>query len=171
MADYQIDPTLEKTIPGARYGRDEAPMLHPDLRYGSKLVEKLINYIMQDGKKATARKIVYEALDLAEERTGEPALEVFYKAMRNVMPKLETRSRRVGGSSYQVPYEVPEDRQKTLAFRWITAAIKGRSERTMVERLAAELMDAAEGQGKAVDKRQESHRMAEANRAFAHYRW
>lgn len=171
MADYQIDQTLERQIPGERYGRAEAPYLHSDLRYGSRLVEKLINYVMQDGKKATARKIVYEALDLVEERTGEPALEAFYKAMRNVMPKLETRSRRVGGSSYQVPYEVPEDRQKTLAFRWITSASRQRSERTMVERLAAEIMDAAEGQGKAYDKRQESHRMAEANRAFAHYRW
>lgn len=171
MAEYKLDQNLEQKIPGYRYGRDRAPLLRADLRYGSKLVEKLINYVMQDGKKPLARRIVYEAFDLIEERSGQPALEVYYKAMRNCMPKLETRSRRVGGSSYQVPYEVPEDRQKTLALRWISRAARERGERTMVERLAAELLDAAQGQGKAVDKKQESHRMAESNRAFAHYRW
>jgi len=166
-----LNRTLERMIPGYRKGRDKPPFLYPDLRYGSKLVEKLINYVMRDGKKSLARRIVYEAFDLVEERSGQPALEVFYKAVGNCMPKLETRSRRVGGSSYQVPYEVPEDRQKTLALRWIVNAARGRGERTMVERLASELIDAAQGQGKAYEKRLEAHRMAEANRPFAHYRW
>ena len=158
-------------MPGSRRGVDKAPFLYPDLKHGSKMVEKLINYVMLDGQKSVARKCVYKAFDIIEEKMNEPGLEVFYKAISNVMPKLEVRSRRVGGSSYQVPFEVPEDRQKTLAFRWITAAARGRGERTMRERLANELMDAAQSQGKAHDKKLESHRMAEANRPFAHYRW
>ncbi len=166
-----LDKQLESKLPGWRYGRDKPPFLYPDLRYGSKLVSKLINYVMRDGKKSLARKIVYGAFDLIQERTGQDPLEVFYKAVRNCMPKLETRSRRVGGAAYQVPFEVPEDRQKTLALRWIVQAARERSERTMVERLAAEIMDAAKGQGRAYEKKLEAHRMAEANRAFAHYRW
>ncbi len=154
---------LEQIIPGR--------MVEPDLRYGSRLVEKLINYVMRDGKKTVARWIVYEAFDLIEKKTGQPPLEVFYKALSNCMPKLETRSRRVGGAAYQVPYEVPEDRQRTLALRWIVNAARERSERTMVERLAAELIAASRGEGKAYERKLESHRMAEANRPFAHYRW
>ncbi len=163
--------TLERMIPGYRRGRDLPPFLYPDLRYESKLVEKLINYVMQNGEKSIARSIVYRALDLVAERSGQPALEIFYKAISNCMPKLETRSRRVGGAAYQVPYDVPEDRQKTLALRWIVQAARGRGERTMAECLAAELIDASQGQGKAHEKKLEAHRMAEANRPFAHYRW
>ena len=166
-----LNKQLESKLPGYRTGKDKPPFLYPDLRYGSKLVSKLINYVMRDGKKSLARKIVYGAFDLIEERTGQDPLEVFYKAVSNVMPKLETRSRRVGGAAYQVPYDVPEDRQKTLALRWIVNAARERGERTMIERLAAELLDAAQGQGRAYEKKLESHRMAEANRPFAHYRW
>jgi len=155
--------TLEQVIPGRQ--------VPPDLKYGSRLVEKLINYVMWDGKKSLARKIVYRAFALIEEKTGEPALEVFYKAVANCAPKLETRSRRVGGAAYQVPFEVPADRQRTLALRWIVRAARARGERTMAERLAAELLAAANKEGKAYEKKLESHRMAEANRPFAHYRW
>jgi small subunit ribosomal protein S7 len=166
-----LNKSLERVIPGYRKNVDKPPFLYPDLQHGSKLLEKLINYIMLDGRKSTARRVVYGALKMMEEKGGDPALEIFYNAMNNVMPKLETRSRRVGGSSYQVPYEVPEDRQKTLALRWITAAARARGERTMTERLANELLDAAGSQGKAFEKKQDAHRMAEANRPFAHYRW
>lgn len=166
-----LNKSLERAIPGNRRGVDKPPFLYPDLQHGSRLLEKLINYIMLDGCKSTARRVVYGALKFAEEKSGDPGLEVFYNAMNNVMPKLETRSRRVGGSAYQVPYEVPEDRQKTLALRWITAAARDRGERTMVERLGNELLDAAQGQGKAHEKKLDAHRMAEANRPFAHYRW
>jgi small subunit ribosomal protein S7 len=143
----------------------------PDVRYGSPTVEKLINYVMREGKKSLARRIVYRALDIVQEKTGENALEVFFKALANCMPKLETRSRRVGGSAYQVPYEVEEDRQRTLALRWLVGAARERNERDMAERLAAEMLDALKNQGKAIEKKNEAHRMAEANRPFAHYRW
>ncbi|MFN4218226.1 MAG: 30S ribosomal protein S7 [Candidatus Bipolaricaulia bacterium] len=143
----------------------------PDVRYGSPTVEKLINYVMREGKKSLARRIVYRAFDIVQEKTGENPLEVFFKAMANCMPKLETRSRRVGGSAYQVPYEVEEDRQRTLALRWLVEAARERSERDMAERLAAEMLDALKNQGKAIEKKNEAHRMAEANRPFAHYRW
>ncbi len=166
-----LNKALERVLPGTRTGRDQAPFLYPDLRYGSKLVEKFINAVMKDGKKSLARRIVYEAFDRVEERTGQPALEIFYKAISNCMPKLETRSRRVGGAAYQVPYEVPEDRQKTLAIRWIVQAARERKGKPMSQRLAEELMEAAQGQGKAHEKKLEAHRMAEANRPFAHYRW
>lgn len=152
-----------KMIPG----RDVAP----DALYNDKLIEKLINYVMLDGKKSLARRIVYDAFKIIEEKSGENAVEVFQKAMKKLSPSLETRSRRVGGSSYQVPYEVPDDRQRTLALRWLMMGSRARSERTMSERLAAELMDACNEQGKAYEKRQDTHRMAEANRPFAHYRW
>ena len=158
-----IDEAMERVIPG------RVPV--GDLCYGSRLVEKLINYVMLDGKKTTARKIVYQALALLEKRQEQPALEVFYKAMSVLFPDLETRSRRVGGSSYQVPYEVPEERRKTLALRWLVKAARARGERTMAGRLAGELSDALQRQGKAYERRQEVHRMAEANRPFAHYRW
>lgn len=155
--------TMERVIPGRR--------VRSDLRYGSPLAEKLINYVMVDGKKSIARNIVYRAFELLEERTGEPALDLFYKAVANCAPRLETRSRRVGGAAYQVPFEVPPDRQRTLALRWIVRAARARGERTMAERLAAELQAASAKEGKAYEKKLEAHRMAEANRPFAHYRW
>ncbi len=148
-------------------GRDVAP----DVRHGSKVVEKCINYVMQDGKKSVARRCVYEAFELLERRGEGPAMETFIKAVQNCMPKLEVRSRRVGGATYQVPFEVRGNRQTMLALRWLVGAARGRSEYTMAERLAAEIVEAARGEGRAYGKRQESHRMAEANRAFAHYRW
>jgi small subunit ribosomal protein S7 len=154
---------LERVIPGQS--------VSVDLLYGSRLVEKLINYVMWDGKKSLARRIVYSAFDIIKDRTGEPPLEVFYKAVSNCAPKLETRSRRVGGASYQVPYEVPEDRQRTLALRWIVNAARERQEKRMEERLAAEIISASKQEGKAYAKKLEAHRMAEANRPFAHYRW
>lgn len=155
--------TYDVVIPG----RD----VPPDIRYGSKLVEKFINYIMWDGKKSLARRIVYEAFDLIEKRGEGPALDTFLRAVQNCTPKLEVRSRRVGGATYQVPFEVPPHRQTMLALRWIRDAARGRSEKTMAERLAAEIIAAAKGEGGAVARKQEAHRMAEANRAFAHYRW
>lgn len=155
--------TYEIVIPG----RD----VPPDVRYGSKLVEKFINYIMWDGKKSLARRIVYEAFDIIEKRGEGPALETFLKAVQNCMPKLEVRSRRVGGATYQVPFDVPPHRQTMLALRWIRDAARERPEKTMAERLAAEIIAAAKGEGGAVARKQEAHRMAEANRAFAHYRW
>lgn len=155
--------TYDIVIPG----RD----VPPDIRYGSKLVEKFINYIMWDGKKSLARRIVYEAFDIIEKRGEGPALETFLKAVQNCMPKMEVRSRRVGGATYQVPFDVPPHRQTTLALRWIRDAARERPEKTMAERLAAEIIAAAKGEGGAVARKQEAHRMAEANRAFAHYRW
>ncbi len=155
--------TMEAVIPGRR--------VPPDLRYRSRLVEKFINYVMRRGKKSLARRIVYSTFEILEDRTGQKALDVFYKAVENCAPRLETRSRRVGGSAYQVPYEVPEDRRRTLAMRWIVQAAKERAERSMAERLAAEILDASQSQGKAYEKKLEAHRMAEANRPFAHYRW
>ncbi len=166
-----LNKTIERAIPGYRKGHDIKPFLYPDLVYGSKMVEKLINYVMVKGKKSVARQVVYDAFQIMEKKSGEPGLEVFYKGLTNCMPKLETRSRRVGGSAYQVPYEVPEDRQKTLALRWLIQAARMRGEKTMAERLAGELMDAAQSQGKAHEKKLDAHRMAEANRPFAHYRW
>lgn len=154
---------IERVVPGRPAS--------PDVRYGSRMVEKLINYMTHKGKKSAARKIVYGAFDILKEKTGGPPLEVYYKALGSVIPKLETRSRRVGGSSYQVPYEVPEDRQRTLALRWIVGAARARREHTMAARLAAELLDALKNQGNAIKKREETHRMAESNRAFSHYRW
>jgi small subunit ribosomal protein S7 len=153
----------EKVFPGR-----EVP---PDLRYNSQMVEKLINYVMRDGKKSLARKIVYTAFELVEQKSGESALEIFNRALENCSPKLETRSRRVGGAAYQVPFEVPPGRQRSLALRWLTQAARARSERTMAERLAAELLAAANKEGKAYEKKLEAHRMAEASRPFAHYRW
>ena len=148
-------------------GRD----VKPDIRHSSKLLAKLINYIMQEGKKPTAESIVYGALDAVESRSGSPALDVFNEAITNCSPRLEVRTRRVGGANYQVPYEVPQDRQMALALRWLVAASRERGEHTMAERLAAEIMDASRKEGKAYTKRLDAHRMAESNKAFAHYRW
>ena len=143
----------------------------PEIRHNSQLLAKLINYIMADGKKALAERIVYGALDRIEERSDDSALDVFNEAIANCSPRLEVRTRRVGGANYQVPYEVPPDRQVALGLRWIVAAARARGEHTMAERLAGEILDAARKEGKAYGKRVDSHRMAEANKAFAHYRW
>ena len=143
----------------------------PDPLYNSKLVTRLINNIMLDGKKGVAQKIVYGAFDIIAEKTGKEPLEVFEQAMENVMPQLEVKARRVGGSTYQVPMEVRPERKQTLGLRWITNYSRARSERTMKERLANEILDAINGQGGAAKKREDTHKMAEANRAFAHYRW
>ncbi|MDD2218171.1 MAG: 30S ribosomal protein S7 [Eubacteriales bacterium] len=143
----------------------------PDPVYGSVVVAKLINSIMLDGKKGTAQSIVYGSFDIIEKQTGESPLEVFEKAMSNIMPVLEVKARRVGGANYQVPIEVRTDRKQTLALRWLTRYTRSRGEKTMAERLAKELMDAANNTGSSVKKKEDTHKMAEANRAFAHYRW
>ena len=143
----------------------------PDPLYNSKLVTRLINSVMIDGKRGVAQKIVYGAFDIVREKTGKDPLEVFEQAMENVMPELEVKARRVGGATYQVPMEVRPERRQTLGLRWMTAYSRTRSERTMRERLAAEIMDAVNGNGGATKKREDTHKMAEANRAFAHYRW
>ena len=143
----------------------------PDPMYNSKLVTRLINNIMYDGKKGVAQKIVYEAFEIVEEKTGKNALEVFEQAMENVMPSLEVKARRVGGANYQVPIEVSPERRHTLGLRWMASYSRLRSEKTMKERLAGEILDALNGAGGAAKKRDDTHKMAEANKAFAHYRW
>ena len=143
----------------------------PDPMYNSVLVTKLVNSIMLDGKKGVAQKIVYDAFDIIKEKTGKNPAEAFEAAMENVMPVLEVKSRRVGGSNYQVPMDVRPERRQTLGLRWITAYSRSRGEKTMKERLAAEIMDAMNGTGNAVKKRDDVHKMAEANKAFAHFRW
>ena len=143
----------------------------PDPVYNSKLVTKLINSIMLDGKKGVAQKIVYDAFDIIKEKTGKNPAEAFETAMENVMPVLEVKSRRVGGSNYQVPMDVRPERRQTLGLRWLTSYARKRSEKTMKERLAAEIMDAMNGTGNSVKKRDDVHKMAEANKAFAHFRW
>ncbi len=143
----------------------------PDPLYNSKLVTRLINNIMLDGKKGVAQKIVYEAFDILREKTEKEPLEVFEQAMENIMPLLEVKARRVGGATYQVPMEVRPERRQTLGLRWLTTYSRTRSERTMKERLAAEILDAINGNGGAAKKREDTHKMAEANKAFAHYRW
>ena len=143
----------------------------PDPMYGSKLVTKLVNNVMEDGKKGVAQKIVYEAFTIVEEKIGQNALEVFQEAFENVMPVLEVKARRVGGSTYQVPMEVRAERRQTLGLRWIILAARKRSERTMAERLANEIIDAKNSAGGAFKKKEETHKMAEANKAFAHYRY
>ena len=143
----------------------------PDPLYNSILVTKLVNSIMLDGKKGVAQKVVYGAFDIIKEKTGQEPLDVFNNAMENIMPSLETKSRRVGGSTYQVPMEVRPERRQTLGLRWLTTYSRNRGEKTMKERLAGELMDAANNTGSAVKKREDVHKMAESNKAFAHYRW
>ena len=142
-----------------------------DPMYNSKVVTKLINNIMLDGKKGVAQKIVYGAFEKVEAQTGKPALDVFQEAMNNVMPVLEVKARRIGGATYQVPIEVREDRRQALALRWITMFSRKRGEKTMVDRLANELMDAANNTGSSVKRKEDMHKMAEANKAFAHYRF
>lgn len=143
----------------------------PDPMYNSILVTKLVNSIMLDGKKGVAQKIVYGAFDIVKEQTSKEPLEVFTTAMDNIMPSLEVKARRVGGSTYQVPMEVRPERRQTLGLRWLTSYSRNRGEKTMKERLAGEIMDAANNTGSAVKKREDTHKMAESNKAFAHYRW
>ena len=143
----------------------------PDPLYGSTVVTRLINNVMLDGKKGVAQKIVYGAFDIVKKKTGKEPLDAFKEAMDNIMPVLEVKARRVGGATYQVPMEVRPERKQTLGLRWLTLYSRQRSEKTMKERLAAEIMDAMNGSGASVKKREDTHKMAEANRAFAHYRW
>ena len=139
--------------------------------YNSKVVTKLVNHIMKDGKKGTAQKIIYEAFDIINEKTGEDAMVVFNKAMDNIKPALEVKSRRVGGANYQVPVEVKPARAQALAFRWLAQYARLRSGHSMAENLANEIIDASNGTGASVKKKDDTHKMAEANKAFAHYRW
>ena len=143
----------------------------PDPIYNSKMVTRLINNVMLDGKKGVAQKIVYGAFDIVTEKTGKNGLEAFEEALENIMPVLECKTRRVGGANYQVPLEVRPERRETLGLRWLTNFSRTRNERTMKERLAGEIMDAMNGTGGAVKKKEETHRMADANKAFAHFRW
>lgn len=143
----------------------------PDPKFGDIIVTKFMNSIMYEGKKSTAERIVYGAFDIIETKAKADPLGVFKSALENVAPAIEVRSRRVGGATYQVPVEVRTERRQALAIRWLIAAARGRNDKTMVERLSAELMDAANNRGNAVKKREDTHRMAEANRAFSHYRW
>jgi small subunit ribosomal protein S7 len=143
----------------------------PDSKYNEKIVTKFINTVMSDGKKSTAEKIVYGALEIIHQKTKDDPMKVFKKALSNVRPSLEVKSRRVGGSTYQVPVEVRPERRNALGLRWITSFAQSRRGQSMVEKLASELFDAAENRGEAVKKREDVHRMAEANKAFAHYRW
>ncbi len=145
--------------------------VEPDVRYNSVMVARLINKVMKDGKKSIATRIVYDTLDIVEKRAKQPALEIMEEAMRNISPVLEVKPRRVGGSTYQIPVEVPPRRRASLAMRWLLAAARSRPGKSMAEKLAGELMDAAQGTGAAIKKKEDTHRMAEANRAFAHYRW
>jgi small subunit ribosomal protein S7 len=145
--------------------------IQPDIQYNSLMVQMFINRMMYSGKKSTAQHIMYGALALVEERSKRPGLEVFEQAMKNATPQIEVKPRRVGGATYQVPVEVPADRRNTLAMRWLLGAARSRGGKSMVDKLANELMDAAANNGAAIKKREETHKMAEANRAFAHFRW
>lgn len=143
----------------------------PDPIYDDLVISKLINNVMIDGKKGIAQRIVYDALELVAEATGEDALDVFYKALNNIMPVLEVKGRRIGGATYQVPMEVRPERRETLGLRWLVTYSRNRGEKTMVERLSKEILDASNGAGASVRRKEEVHQMAEANKAFAHYRW
>jgi len=154
-----------------RRSKPEKRKIEPDVRYNSTLVTGMINRLMKKGKKSISIQIIYDAFDLIEERTKRPALEVFEEAIQNATPALEVKPRRVGGATYQVPVEVRPSRRTALAMRWILGAATARPGKSMAEKLAAELMDAANKTGAAIKKREDTHRMAEANRAFAHYRW
>lgn len=154
-----------------RKGNVPKRLVLPDPIYGSKVVTKLINGIMLDGKKGVAQKIVYGAFDIIKEKTGQEPMETFEKAMNNIMPVLEVKARRVGGANYQVPIEVRPERRQTLGIRWLVKYTRLRGEKVMDEKLAKELMDAANSMGASVKKKEDTHKMAEANKAFAHYRW
>ena len=155
----------------SRRHRAEKRDIIPDAKFGDVVLTKFMNSIMRDGKKSAAERIVYGALERVEEKTRQEPVPVFHQALENVMPAVEVRSRRVGGATYQVPVEVRADRKQALAIRWIIAAARARNELTMVDRLSGELLDAANNRGASVKKREDTHRMAEANRAFSHYRW
>jgi len=155
----------------SRRHRAEKREINPDPKFGDIVVTKFMNSIMYDGKKSTAERIVYGAFDVIENKTRENPIEVFHAALENVMPQVEVRSRRVGGATYQVPVEVRNERRQALAIRWLISAARNRNETTMVDRLSGEMLDAANNRGTAVKKREDTHRMADANRAFSHYRW
>ncbi len=154
-----------------RKRRAEKRDVLPDPIYNSKVITKLINQIMRDGKKGTAQRILYDAFDIIKEKTGEDAMDVFNRAMDNIKPLLEVKSRRVGGASYQVPIEVKPDRARALAFRWLINYSRLRGGKSMAENLANEIIDASNGVGASVKKKEDTHKMAEANKAFAHFRW
>jgi len=153
--------------------RREVPnrLIIPDSKYNNKLVSRFVSCIMRDGKKSTAEAILYKAFDIIEEKIKEPPLEVFEKAVGNVRPQIEVKSRRVGGSTYQIPTEIRPSRRTALAIRWLLTFSRKRSEKSMASKLAAELMEAAQDRGSSVKKKEDTHKMAEANKAFAHYRW
>lgn len=155
----------------SRRHRAEKREINPDPKFGDLVVTKFMNSLMVDGKKSVAERIVYGAFDAVESRTKQDPVEVFHQALDNVRPAVEVRSRRVGGATYQVPVEVRSERQQALAIRWLIGAARNRGENTMVDRLSGELLDALNGRGQAVKKREDTHRMADANRAFSHYRW
>ncbi len=155
----------------SRRNRPEKREVLPDPKYGNVTVQRMINKVMLSGKKATAESIVYDAMEIMENRMHKPALEVLEQGVRNATPLIEVRPRRVGGATYQVPMEIREDRRMSLALRWLIQASRKRSGKTMADKLAAELMDAYSNQGGTVKKKEDTHKMAEANRAFAHYRW
>ena len=155
----------------SRRHRAEKRQVLPDPKFKDIVISKFMNQIMQDGKKSTAERIVYGAFDLVENKASKDPVEVFHAALEAISPAVEVRSRRVGGATYQVPVEVRPERRQALAIRWLAAAASARNENTMRERLAGELLDASQGRGSAVKKREDTHRMAEANRAFSHYRW
>ncbi len=155
----------------SRRNRAERRPVTPDAKYNNPMVASFINKLMSDGKKTTAASIFYDALDLIAERTKKPGIEIFEQAIKNATPLIEVRPRRVGGATYQVPLEVRPERRQSLVIRWLVSTARKRSGKTMAEKLAAEFMDAANNQGATVKKREDTHKMAEANRAFAHYRW
>jgi len=155
----------------SRRSRAEKRETPPDPHFGSRTVTKFINNLMLDGKKSVAEKIFYDAVEILEQRTGQPGVQVFEQALTNAKPALEVKSRRVGGATYQVPIEVRPERRAALATRWLITYARGRSEKSMSERLAAELLAASRGEGTTIKKKDDTHRMAEANKAFAHYRW
>ncbi len=155
----------------SRRHRAEKREIIPDPKFGDVVISKFMNSVMYAGKKSEAEAIVYGALETIEQKVRQDPVVVFHQALDNVMPQLEVRSRRVGGATYQVPVEVRVDRRQALAIRWLISAARGRNERTMIERLSGELMDASNNRGNAVKKREDTHKMAEANRAFSHYRW
>jgi small subunit ribosomal protein S7 len=155
----------------SRRHRAEKRQVLPDAQYGDQVITRFMNQVMYQGKKSVAEKIVYGALETIAQKSKRPATEVFHEALSNVAPSVEVRSRRVGGATYQVPVEVRPERRQALAIRWLIEYARARSENTMEERLAAEMLDASHGRGSAVKKREDTHRMAEANRAFSHYRW
>jgi small subunit ribosomal protein S7 len=155
----------------SRRHRAEKREINPDPKYGDLVITKFMNAVMHDGKKSVAERIVYGALDQVQAKTRQEPVAVFHQALDNVAPHIEVRSRRVGGATYQVPVDVRPERRQALAIRWIISAARNRNEQTMIERLSGELLDAANNRGTAVKKREDTHKMAEANRAFAHYRW